>query len=82
MNSNTGWQVLMVGGNYSNGSNAGLLYFNANNSSSNANSNIGARQLVFEYNAQAFPHRLVKILSGGQGLVGLRSKDLADKQGA
>lgn len=36
----------MVGGNYSNGSNAGLFYFNANNTSSNANSNIGARLLV------------------------------------
>ena len=32
--------------------------------------------------AQAFPHRLVKILPGGQGLVGLGSKDLAGKQGA
>ena len=45
MNSNTGWYVLMVGGNYSNGSNAGLLYFNANNSSSNTSSGIGARLL-------------------------------------
>lgn len=47
VNSNTGWQVLMVGGNYNNGTNAGLWYFNANNSSSNTNTNIGARLLVF-----------------------------------
>nr|WP_325221142.1 hypothetical protein [uncultured Oscillibacter sp.] len=46
MNSNTGWYVLMVGGNYSNGSNAGLLYFNANNSSSGTGGSVGARQLV------------------------------------
>lgn len=74
----------MVGGNYGNTSNAGLFYFNANNTSSNANGNIGARQLVcFRFFVvQAFPHRLVKILSGGQGLVGLFSKGLADKQGA
>jgi hypothetical protein len=37
----------MVGGNYNNGSNAGLFNFNANNASSNSNSNIGARLLVF-----------------------------------
>lgn len=74
----------MVGGNWNNGSNAGLFYFNANNSSSNSNGNIGARLLVFSdvIIAQAFPHRLVKILPGGQGLVGLGSKDLAGKQGA
>lgn len=47
VNSNSGWQVLMVGGNWNNGSNAGLFYFNANNSSSNSNGNIGARLLVF-----------------------------------
>ena len=37
----------MVGGNYLNGTDAGLWYFNANNSSSNTNTNIGARLLVF-----------------------------------
>lgn len=31
---------------------------------------------------QAFPHRLVKILPGGQGLVGFGSKGPAGKQGA
>lgn len=46
VNSTTGWTVLNVGGNYSNGSNAGLFYFNANNTSSNSNANLGARPLV------------------------------------
>lgn len=32
-----------VGGNYNNGSNAGVSYVNANNSLSNSNSNIGSR---------------------------------------
>jgi len=44
---NSGWHVLHVGGNWNNGSKAGLFYFNANNSSSNSNSNIGARLLVY-----------------------------------
>ena len=43
--SNTGWCVLMVGGYCSNGSNAGLLYFHASNSSSITSSGIGARLL-------------------------------------
>ena len=34
--------VLNVGGNWNNRSNAGLFYFNGNNSTSNSNSNIGA----------------------------------------
>jgi len=37
------WRVLLAGGNLSNGTNAGLGYLNANNTSSNANSNISAR---------------------------------------
>lgn len=69
LNSNTGWQVLMVGGNWNNGSNAGLFYFNANNTSSNTSSNIGARHLDCNpIIAQAFPHRLVKILPHRTGL--------------
>lgn len=44
---NSGWRVLHVGGNWNNGGNAGLFYFNANNSSSDTNSNVGARLLVF-----------------------------------
>lgn len=46
-NYNSGWRVLHVGGNWNNGGNAGLFYFNANNSSSDMNSNVGARLLVF-----------------------------------
>ena len=46
-NYNSGWRVLRVGGNWNNGGNAGLFYFNANNSSSDTNSNVGARLLVF-----------------------------------
>ena len=46
-NYNSGWRVLLVGGNWNNGGNAGLFYFNANNSSSDTNSNVGARLLVF-----------------------------------
>jgi hypothetical protein len=39
-------RVAYVGGNWSNDSNAGLFYLNANNGSSNYNSNIGSRLLV------------------------------------
>lgn len=46
-NYNSGWRVLHVGGNWNNGGNAGLFYFNANNSSSDTYSNVGARLLVF-----------------------------------
>jgi len=44
--SNTGWKSLNVGGNWSNGSNAGVAYANANNDISNSNSNIGARLAI------------------------------------
>lgn len=55
----SGWRVLMVGGNYNNGSNAGLFYFNANNTSSNTNSNVGARPLVLSFRQCAgFPSPL------------------------
>ena len=46
-NYNSGWRVLHVGGNWNSGGYAGLFYFNANNSSSDTNSNVGARLLVF-----------------------------------
>ena len=49
--------VLMVSGNYGNTSNAGLWYFNANNSSSNYNSNIGGRLLVWlSVLSRGYPH--------------------------
>lgn len=43
--SGTGWRVLMVGGYWGDGSYAGLFYFDASSSSSNAGSGIGARLL-------------------------------------
>lgn len=43
--SSSGWHVLGVGGVWSNGSSAGLLYFNANYSSSVSYSNVSARLL-------------------------------------
>ena len=46
VNSNTGWRVLNVGGNWNNTDNAGLFYFNANNTATNSNTNYGARPLV------------------------------------
>ena len=37
-----------VGGNFNNGANCGLWYWNFNNDSSNANFNIGCRVFIFE----------------------------------
>lgn len=58
--------VLNVGGNWNNRSNAGLFYFNGNNSTSNSNSNIGAHIIYKKLATQffialIFPHLLVKI---------------------
>lgn len=44
---NDGWRVLKVGGNWNNGGKAGLFYFNANNTASNSNTNVGARLLDY-----------------------------------
>ena len=44
-NYNSGWRVLHVGGNWNNGGDAGLFYFDASNTSSNTNSSVGARLL-------------------------------------
>ena len=44
-NLSSGWRVLYVGGSWSDGSYAGLLYFNANVTSSSSYSNISARLL-------------------------------------
>ena len=42
----SGWRVLNVGGDYSNATgNVGLFYFNANDTSSDSNSGVGARLL-------------------------------------
>ena len=43
--SSSGWLVLCVGGYWSNGTSAGLLYFNADNASSNSGTSISARLL-------------------------------------
>ena len=43
--SGSGWRVLCVGGVWSHGSRAGLFYFDADSSSSNSSSSIGARLL-------------------------------------
>lgn len=60
-----GWLAkgLHVGGNWTNGSNAGFFIWNANNDPSNTNSNIGARLffLFLLYHLRVVPHRLVKI---------------------
>ena len=42
---NSGWRVLRVGGNWDDGGNAGLFYFYASSTSSNAGSGVGARLL-------------------------------------
>ncbi|WP_418375730.1 hypothetical protein [Agathobaculum sp.] len=47
-----------MGGNWNNGGNAGLFYFNANNTSLNTNSNVGARLLVFLLTGAGFPSPL------------------------
>jgi len=39
-------RVLNVGGNWNNAGNAGLFYFNANNTATNTNTNIGCRLFV------------------------------------
>ena len=53
-NYNSGWRVLFVGGDW----NDGVFYFNANNTSSNTNSNVGARLLVFLLTGAGFPSPL------------------------
>jgi len=59
-------RVAHVGGNFNNGANDGLWYWNLNNTSSNANWNIGARVLIFEiiiFITHHFPEPLLKIES-------------------
>jgi hypothetical protein len=47
--SSTGWRVAYVGGNWNNGGQCGLSYWHLNNASSNANTNLGGRLLVYNY---------------------------------
>lgn len=72
--------ALYVGGNYNSNTNYGLFYFNANNSASNTNANIGSRHLVSKTIAQILPYRLVEILPLGQGLVGLSNRPEVNKE--
>ena len=44
-NYNSGWRVLFVGGRWGNGGAAGLFYFGAHYTSSNTDSDVGARLL-------------------------------------
>ena len=77
VNSNTSTYALNVGGNYNSNDNYGFFYFNANNTASNTNANLGSRHLVFScVIAQVSPYRSVKILPLGQGLVGSSRKAL------
>ena len=69
-----------MGGNYNSNANYGLFYFNANNSASNTNANIGSRHLVSKPIAQILPYRLVEILPLGQGLVGLSNRPEVNKE--
>lgn len=75
------WRVLYVGGNWSNRLNAGLFYFNANNTSSNSNSNIGARQLV-NYYCTDFSAPLGENIVERTGFSKFFLNNLADKQGS
>lgn len=45
--SNIGWHVFIVGSNANNSVKAGVFISNSNNTSSNANSNIGSRLYLF-----------------------------------
>lgn len=64
--------VLIVGGNWNNGTNAGLWYWNGNNGASNANSNIGGRICCKILLWIAFPCHLAENNRKEHGLVGLR----------
>lgn len=63
--------VLNVGGNWNNGSNAGVRYWNGNNDASNSNSNIGGRILIENiYVAHTILASWQKTLRKEGGLVG------------
>ena len=72
VNSNTGTHVLNVGGNWNNGTNAGVANANANNDSTNTNNNIGAR---LDCASEMFD-----ILRPVQSVYSMRGNDLATWQ--
>lgn len=78
-NCNVNGPALDVGGNWDQNPNYGPFLLNSN-PASNADSNIGARLLVFIYSGTAFPHRLVKILPSGHGLVGTPNRREVNKE--
>ena len=62
------------GGNYGNGSTAGLFYLNVNNAASNANTNIGGR-LANDYRQKASSLRVrVQCVSFGASVQTMQSK--------
>jgi hypothetical protein len=70
-----------VGGNWNNSTNAGLFYWNLNNTSSNTNVNIGSQTLISIFIlASYFPHHLVKIRRKKQRLVGFSKIFEANKK--
>ena len=57
--------LLYAGGNYGQNLNYGLFYLNGNNSASNANSNIGSRNLYSQKNDTVAAQLLLKIVEMG-----------------
>jgi hypothetical protein len=51
-----GWRVAHSGGNVNNGDNAGFAALNANNDSSNRNTNVGGRECSFAPDMYALAH--------------------------
>jgi len=71
------------GGNWNNGANAGLSYWNLNNSSSNANVNIGRQTLIRNFQNYLHPIFLTpwwKFRREEQGLVGFSKFPEANKK--
>ncbi len=65
------WRVVLAGGNLNNGSNAGLLNSNFNNSSSNVNTNIGGQLYLKQKNI--YPFGIITLPLGKKQKSGLRS---------
>jgi len=65
-----GCTLALVGGNWNNGANAGLSYWDLDNSSGNANVNVGRQTLIsgLHHSASHIPHRLVKMQPHRAGL--------------
>ena len=79
MNSNTGTQVATFSGNTSNSLNCSAAYLNANNTSSNTNTNIGARNLSINITPDSVPLPLGKIVNTPFVLVVNKRRFRSDK---